>query len=48
MPVLAVAHGSTGLARRSTMPRVARSRGMLRGIIHIRKHDSWQEAVCWC
>ncbi|MFJ7314952.1 hypothetical protein ACIQVE_19750, partial [Pseudomonas sp. NPDC098747] len=32
LPVLAVAHGSTGLAQRSTMPHVACGRVMLRNI----------------
>ncbi|MNN09972.1 hypothetical protein D3C81_1228820 [compost metagenome] len=48
LPVLAVAHGITGLARRSRMHRRLLCRAMLLRIHCRRKPDSWQEAVCWC
>ncbi|MNV73420.1 hypothetical protein D3C71_1665680 [compost metagenome] len=48
LPVLAVAHGSTGLWRRSRMLRAALGHAMLHRIHSRRKPDSWQEAVCCC
>ncbi|MNG08918.1 hypothetical protein D3C84_923100 [compost metagenome] len=48
LPVLAVAHGSTGLRRRSRMRRAVLGRAMLHRIHSRRKADSWQEAVCSC